>query len=91
MYYYLGMLSVIIRTILSEKCWFLDDYVDKVTLNVDAYYFYAYEVHTYIFNFITENPTADDKILPYLDFKNGIIIKPPRNIMKVLDIQWSQL
>ena len=50
---------------------FLDNYVDLAPLNGVAFASNASEVHTFLVNFITENPTAENKILPYADLNNG--------------------
>ena len=52
---------------------FLDDYVDQAPLNGEAYAADAEEVHSYIINFITENKTAENKILPFLAQCDGRI------------------
>ena len=65
-------LSYIIRSndnaIIRANAEFLDDYVNQ------AYASDTSEVHTYIMNFITENPTAEKKILPYLAQNNGRLV-----------------
>ena len=50
---------------------FLDDYVDQAPLDGEAYAADAEEVHSYIINFITENKTAENKILPFLARADG--------------------
>ena len=72
-------LSYIIRSndnaIIRANAEFLDDYVNQAPLNGEqAYASDASEVHTYIMNFITENPTAEKKILPYLAQNNGRLV-----------------
>jgi hypothetical protein len=52
---------------------FIDDYVDQAPLNGAAFAADAEEVHTYIIGFITENPTAENKLLPYTATANGRI------------------
>ena len=49
----------------------LDSYVDQAPLNGDVNAYDANEVRTYIINFITENPTDGNEILPYLYFNDG--------------------
>ena len=68
-------LSYVIReselAIIRQNAEFLDDYVDHAFLDGEAFASDANEVHTYIVNFITENETAENKILPYLAQANG--------------------
>ena len=52
--------------IIRDNIEFLDDYVDRAPLVGEAFASDANEVHTYIVNFITENETAENKILPHL-------------------------
>ena len=44
----------------------LDDYVEHAPLSGETFDTDAAEVHTYIVNFITENQTDDNKILPFM-------------------------
>ena len=50
---------------------FLDDYVDQAPLTGEVFALDASDVHTYIVSFITENTTAENKIMPYLLENNG--------------------
>ncbi len=50
---------------------FLDTYIDQAPLTGDAFISDADEVHIYIVKFIAENSTAENKILPFLQLKNG--------------------
>jgi hypothetical protein len=50
---------------------FIDDYIDRASLEGPAFAADAAEVHTYLVNFISENSTAENKILPYLAENNG--------------------
>ena len=59
-----------VQPIISNNFQFLDDYMDGVYLREKYVATYSAEVHTYIFNFITENPTSENKILPNMG-KNG--------------------
>ena len=45
---------------------FLDDYIDQTPLTGEVFALDASDVHTYIVSFITENTTAENKIMPYL-------------------------
>ena len=50
---------------------FIDDYIDRATLEGEAFASDAAEVHGYIVNLIAGNATAENKILPYLSENNG--------------------
>jgi hypothetical protein len=50
---------------------FIDDYIDRTSLEGPAFAADVAEVHTYLVNFISENATAENKILPYLAENNG--------------------
>ena len=50
---------------------FLDDYVDQAPLDGPAFAADAEEVHAYIVSFITENPAAENKILPFAAEADG--------------------
>lgn len=50
---------------------FLDEYVDCVSLQGNAFISDATEVHTYIVKFIAGNDTAESKILDIMNQKNG--------------------
>ena len=58
------------QPIVQNNAQFLDDYVDQAPLNGSAFSADAGEVHTYLVNFITENSTAENKILPFQSEKN---------------------
>ena len=49
----------------------MDDYVDQAPITGPEFAADAEEVHTYIVSFITENPTAENKILPHMAEANG--------------------
>ena len=50
---------------------FLDDYVDQAPLHGPAFAADVEEVHSYIIGFITENPAAENKILPFATRSDG--------------------
>ena len=49
----------------------LDDYINRIPLDGDAFEVDAAEVHTYLVNFISGNQTAEAKILAISDDRNG--------------------
>ena len=57
--------------IIRENAKFLNDYIDQAQLYGDAFASDASKVHTFIISFITENETAENKIMPYLQQNNG--------------------
>ena len=52
---------------------FLDDYVDKCPLQGRLFSIDAPKVHSYILRLISDNPVAEQKILPHKDLNNGKI------------------
>ena len=50
---------------------FLDDYINHAPLNGPAFTADSDEVHTYIVNFIAGNQIAENKLLPYMNNRNG--------------------
>ena len=51
--------------------YFIDNYVDRAPITVQAYQTDAVEVHTYIVKFIPGNPVAEDKLVPRAQQNNG--------------------
>ena len=68
-------LSSVIREtenpVIRNNIEFIDDYIDRATLQGEVFAADAAEVHRYIVNLIAGNATAENKILPYLAEKNG--------------------
>ena len=68
-------LSSVIREaenpVIRDNVEFIDDYIDRATLEGEAFAADAAEVHGYIVNLIAGNATAENKILPYLPENNG--------------------
>ena len=50
---------------------FLDDYVDQAELAGSSFQIDATKVHTFLMRFISDNPVAEQKVLPYKDQANG--------------------
>ena len=50
---------------------FLDDYVDQCPLQGRPFSIDAAKVHSYILRLISDNPVAEQKILPHKDLNNG--------------------
>ena len=50
---------------------YLDNYINQAPLHGDAYTIDAAEVHTYLINFMSNNPTAEVKMLPHAAENNG--------------------
>ena len=60
-----------IQLLIMNNFQFLYDYMDLAPLRGEYFATDADEVHTYIVNFITENLTAENKILPYMAQNSG--------------------
>ena len=60
-----------IEPLIRVNTQFLDDYVDQAPLTGKVFALDASDIHTYIVSFITENTTAENKIMPYLLENNG--------------------
>ena len=50
---------------------YLENYINQAPLNGDAYIIDAAEVHTYLINFMSNNPTAEVKMLPHVTANDG--------------------
>ena len=50
---------------------YLDNYINQAPLYGDAYSTDAAELHTYLINFMSNNHTAEVKMLPHMDSQNG--------------------
>ena len=50
---------------------YLDNYINQAPLYGDAYVIDAAEVHTYLINFMSNNQTAEVKMLPHAAENNG--------------------
>ena len=50
---------------------YLENYINQAPLHGDAYVTDAAEVHTYLINFMSNNPTAEVKMLPHADENDG--------------------
>lgn len=50
---------------------YLENYINQAPLHGDAYIIDAAEVHTYLINFMSNNPTAEVKMLPHAAENDG--------------------
>ena len=50
---------------------FMDDYIDRASLTGNAFNVDKTKVHAFIMRLISENPVAEQKVLPYKDAANG--------------------
>ena len=52
---------------------YLENYINQAPLHGDAFIIDTAEVHTYLINFMSNNPTAEVKMLPHVAENNGLL------------------